>query len=361
MKKVKKIILMVIVVIFLLTAVGIVFKSIVYTPEVRDASGEKLSESIAEIREIRLGGIEQAVLIRSYNRYNPVLLYLHGGPGTTEMIPFRLNQHNLEKYFTVVIWEQRGTGKSYSSNIPEDTMTVDQFISDAYELIEYLLNEFNKEKIVLAGHSWGSMLGMLLIHKYPDLFYAYAGSGQVVNPYKAERISYEYCLGKAEDDALEELLELDYPEAYLKIDPEGEWFGKIKTERKCLVKLGGEIYGQSDYSAFFNTDLFLAPEYSWFDFIKFAEGSVFSLKAMLPEIIEFDLKSIVKETSVPVFFLQGRHDYNTPSLLVEDFFNQLDAENKELIWFENSAHHPMYEEPEKYERIIVEKILPLCR
>jgi len=326
-------------------------------------STPKIKNGIAEIRTITIGSIKQTILIRGNNVNNPILLYLHGGPGSTEMIPFRLAHRNLEKYFTVVSWEQRGTGRSFSRNISPESMTIDQFISDTHELTEYLLNEFGKTKIVLVGHSWGTILGLLTISKYPNNYYAYVGSGQEVNPFEGEKLGYEYVLLKSKNNekALKELIKINKEDPYLTLDSKGQWFTNIKIQRKWLVALGGEIYNQSDYSLLFNSRTLFAPEYSIIDFIKFFRGSVFSLKTMWPQVMGIDFNVQVKKVDIPVFFLQGRNDYNTPTSLFDSYFQLLEAPMKKVYYFEKSAHHPMYEEPEKYEDILIENILPLCK
>jgi len=326
-------------------------------------STPKIRSGIAEIRSITIGSIKQTILIRGENLGNPILLYLHGGPGSTEMIPFRLAHKNLEKYFTVVSWEQRGTGRSFSDDISPDSMTIDQFVSDTHELTGYLIKEFGKSKIVLAGHSWGTILGLLTVSKYPNDYYAYVGSGQEVNPAEGEKIGYEYILAKANNNkkALDELQKINMGESYLTMDNTGDWYNKIKIERKWLVAFGGEIYNKKDYSLLFSSKTMFAPEYSFIDFIKFGRGSVFSLKTMWPQIMKINLREQVKKVEIPVFFLQGRNDYNAPTSILNEYYSLLEAPEKEIFYFENSAHHPMYEEPDKYEKILIENILPLCK
>lgn len=326
------------------------------------SSTPKIRNGISEIRNIVISSIKQTIVIRGNNVNNPILLYLHGGPGSTELIPFRLAHKNLEEYFTIVLWEQRGTGKSFSGNISKESMTIEQFISDTHELTTYLLKEFNHRKIVLVGHSWGSALGLLTVAKYPELYYAYVGSGQEIEPEKGERIGYEYVLEKAKENkkALDQLQKLDQGNPYLTIDKEGKWFSKIKTQRKWLVSFGGELHQRNNYSLLFNAKSLFAPEYTFIDFIKFERGSVFSLKTMWPQIMKINFNTQIPKVSIPVFFLQGKHDFNTPTHLVEQYFLQVEAPKKELIFFENSGHHPMYEEPEKYEKVLIENVLPLC-
>jgi len=355
MKGCKKIMLISIIIFSIIIIFLLSFKTFCFTSHI--------TNGISEIRKVNIGGIDQYILIRGKNIRNPILLYLHGGPGSTELIPFRLFHEKLEKYFTIVIWEQRGTGKSYSPNISNESMTINQFISDAHELTEYLKSEFNKNKILIVGHSWGSALGLFLVQKYPELFFAYIGSGQEVVPRESEVLGYQYLLEKAKDNriAMNELKKLNILDPYLTIDNKGNWFEKIKIQRKWLIALGGEIYNHSDYSLLFNFNTMTAPEYTWMDFINFGRGSVFSLKAMWPQVMQLDLIQQIPQLSIPVYFLQGRHDYNTSSILVEKYFNNLKAPIKKLVWFEKSGHHPMYEESEKYDNYFIDNILPLCK
>lgn len=341
-------------IVFLLCPCLVLAACVSYTPSIKGG--------IAEISKVNIGGTRQSILIRGERRSNPVLLYLHGGPGTTEMTPFRIYQKELEHYFTVAVWEQRGTGKSFSPDIPVESMTIDRFVEDAREVTEYLLREFGKEKIAVAGHSWGSALGLLLVRKYPEYYYVFAGSGQMVNPALGEALGLLFIREQAGGDpkAEAELAALDAPDPYLTIDENGAWYEKVKTQRKWLVKLGGEVFNASDSSLLFNLKTLTAPEYSPVDYINFGRGSVFSLKAMWPQVMQLDFTRDVPEVQVPVFFLQGRHDRNTPASLVEEYYRQLKAPLKELVWFENSGHHPMYEEAAKYTALMVELVLPLC-
>lgn len=335
----------------------IVVKCFAITPGIKSKNG------IAALETINLNGADQSLLIRSEDTANPILLYLHSGPGSTEMVPFRTWHQGLEKYFTVVMWEQRGTGKSYDASIPPESMTIDQMVDDTKTLCEYLLKRFHQKKLFLAGHSWGSALGLMTACMYPEYFYAYIGSGQMVAQQDAEKISYDYLLKTASETnnkkAYDELTQINSRYPYLDTEHNPAWYEDIKTQRKWLTLLGGEVYGKTDNSFLFIPALGIS-EYTISDFIKFAKGSETSLKALWPEVMKLDFRKSYKDIPVPVFFLQGRHDSLTPSVLVEEYFNTISAPHKELIWFESSAHHPMYEEADKYEEILINKVLPLA-
>ena len=167
------------------------FFSLFYTktPKIKDSYGNIKQDSITSLEKITLGGIKQTILIRGHDTKSPILLFLHGGPGFPEMDIAYKFQRKLEEHFIVVNWDQRGAGKSFSKKIPRESMTIEQFISDAHELIRFLRERFDKEKIYLVGHSWGTTLGLLLTQRYPELFFAYVGIGQVVNALESEQIS----------------------------------------------------------------------------------------------------------------------------------------------------------------------------
>jgi pimeloyl-ACP methyl ester carboxylesterase len=343
----------------LVILVFVVLKSIAFVAPVKGENG------IAVLETVQIGGVDQTMLIRGENVGNPILLYLHSGPGTTEMSAFRANHAELEKYFTVVIWEQRGTGKSYNSDLSPETMTIDRMVKDTGEVIQFLLEKFDQPKLFLVGHSWGTMLGILTVQQYPEYIYAYAGSGQSVQPAVGEKISYAFTLQRAEElgnaQAVKELKQISTSFEYPTITDNPNWYREVITERKWLVKFGGEAVGRSDVSSIYVIPALLPSEYTIMDFIHFGQGSQFSLQALWPQVMQVNLKECAASLSVPVFFLQGRHDYNTPSSLVTEYYDLLDAPYKELIWFENSGHHPMYEEAKLYDSILIEKLLPLAK
>jgi pimeloyl-ACP methyl ester carboxylesterase len=210
------------------------------TSPITDASGNKIPNSIAVIENPEINGVEQSIIIRGENKNNPVLLFVHGGPGMATF-PFIKEQFKgMEKLFTVCYWDQRGAGKSYTGNIP--SMTLEQLTEDGAEVSRYLIKKFNKQKIYLLGHSWGSFLGSFIIHKHPELFSAYIGIGQVANTLPSEQRSYQFVLAEAKkrnnDGLLKELEALKMPKADA---PSQAWYDYLMVERKqylCLAARG---------------------------------------------------------------------------------------------------------------------------
>ena len=176
---------------------------------------------VEELLSVPINGTTQWLSIRGRDRRNPILLVLHGGPGSPTMPAAYTFQNPWEDYFTVVEWDQRGAGKTYASNDPKavaPTMTVEQMVSDGEEVVRYLQKTYGKKKIFLLGHSWGSLLGVELAQRHPEWFYAYLGVGQMVNMQKSEKIGYDFALEQAREhhnsEAEKELLAIaPYPGA----------------------------------------------------------------------------------------------------------------------------------------------------
>ncbi|MBI4832317.1 MAG: alpha/beta hydrolase [Candidatus Lindowbacteria bacterium] len=311
---------------------------------------------IESLEQVTLGGVKQWILIRGWAKSNPVLLHLHGGPGAPDMALARHFDGELVKHFTVVHWDQRGAGKSYSRGIPIESMNVEQFVSDTLDLTELLTKRFNAPKILVLGHSWGTEIGSLAVARRPDLFYAFVGIGQVVNGDEGERISYDYVVGKARasgnEKALRELEEIG-PPPYSTHD-------KLLTQRKWLDRFGGVSHTGVGMGQLTRIGL-TSPDYSLLDGINFFRGQAFSSNVwenMSKSGYHTNLFQEVPRIEVPVYFLVGRYDYNTPFELTERYYQQLEApRGKQLIWFENSGHFIPYEEPEKYRDVLISKVL----
>lgn len=306
------------------------------------------ANSVATIEKVILGGVEQFILIRGRDVSNPILLFLHGGPGYSQISYARKYQKGLEEDFIVVNWDQRGSGKSYSRNIPKETMTRDQLIEDTKELIDYLCDTYDKDKIYLIGHSWGSELGIFVVDKYPERIEAYIGIGQVVNGLEGEMISYEYAMEKAKEDnnkrAIRELNAIGTP-PYKTITTD------TNTQRKWLARYGGVERQVNTLKDIFLCSIF-APEYTGMDGIRMAIGSKFSFDNLWGSHYSLNLIELIPEVKVPIYFCVGRYEYTIPSQLAEQYYESIIAPSKELYWFENSSHFPHFEEVEKFEEIM---------
>jgi pimeloyl-ACP methyl ester carboxylesterase len=330
------------------------------TEPFRDNTGKVIEGSIAEIQKMEIGGIKQFVVIRGKSIKNPVLLMLHGGPGSPQAHMNLKYNKELEDYFIVVNWDQRGAGASYSKDIPKESINIDQMVEDTRELSQYLINRFQKDKIFILGHSWGSYLGMRTIYKYPELFKAYIGIGQVSNQRKSEELSYQFVLNKAKEThnekAIKELGKIGYPENGLYKDLQKG----MMVERNWVMYYGGAAWMKSkkDFFPMFIKPLILFKEYTVSEKINYLKGLNFSQELLWDPLMNQQLVDLVKKVEVPVYILQGRHDYQTCFDLAKIYFDSLDAPRKEFIEFSNSAHMLPYNlEIEKFHDTMINKIL----
>src|SRR6266704_2906800 len=304
------------------------------------------SNGIDEAKAVEIGGIRQWITVRGRDRHNPILLVLHGGPAAPDLPNRYLFESPWTDYFTVVEWDQRGSGKTYELNDPEKvapTMHAERMVQDAEELVAYLRTTYIKKKIFAVGHSWGTILGLNLAARRPDWLYAYIGVGQIINMREAERICYDWVLNTArragDTQAVKELEAIaPYPE------PNGALpLEKINVERKWSVHYGGLTYGRESYDFWENAEK-ISPDYSEADFKAIDAGSAFSLPKLLLDMASTDFTKLTR-LYCPLLIFAGRYDYTTPSQPVQRWFERVEAPSKRWIWFENSAHMIYAEEP----------------
>lgn len=300
---------------------------------------------VNRIEQVELGGVQQWISLRGADPYAPVLLFLHGGPGSANIAKLRLQVPELEQRFVVVNWDQRGAGKSASLGFDYGTVSIERMIADGHELVAYLKAHFGVDKIYLMGFSWGSVIGLELAARYPQDFYAYIGVGQIASQAEGERLSLEFVRNAARqagnEKASAELAGID-PSYQGK-----DWQSQIATERNWLLRFGGVYHTTNGYSH----ELWMllrAPEYSFFDVCLWPLASSRSLQQVWPEVMKVDFLTTLPELGVPVYFFAGRYDYNDPAQLAERYYQRLvNPAGKHLVWFENSAHDIFFDEPDK--------------
>jgi pimeloyl-ACP methyl ester carboxylesterase len=316
---------------------------------------------VEELVPVPINGTTQWLSVRGRDRRNPVLLYLHGGPGSPTMPEAYTFQSPWEDYFTVVQWDQRGTGKTYAANDPNalaSTMTIEQMTSDGEEVVRYLQKRYGKRKIFLLGHSWGTVLGVALAQRHPEWFYAYLGVGQVVNFQKNEEIGYQFALHEARahhnSDAERELLALaPYPGS-----GEAITIARIGAQRKWLMYYGGLTYGRTDFKYDANA-WELSPDYTDKDLDAADDGSLYTLTHLLGPLSAINYESVTS-FKCPIFIFAGRHDYATSHTLAAEWFEHIKAPSKKLVWFENSAHMVMQEQPGRFLYHLITDLYPLA-
>jgi pimeloyl-ACP methyl ester carboxylesterase len=316
-------------------------------PATRAIPGE---HAIAELQRIELGGFPQTVLLRGIDRRNPVLLYVHGGPGSAQLPIARLYSKELEKHFLVVHWDQRGAGAS-CEGVDWDSLSLERIVADTIELAEQL---GRGDGIFLIGHSWGSLVGALAVQRRPDLFRAYVGLGQLVERDAQEKISYDWVVEQArranDSKALAELATIHPPYTTQR---------EFKLQRGWLGRYHGEIFATERAREVWPAAIF-GREYTLATRLRYTRCFERSLEVLLPDRLHVDLFTGIPRLDVPVFLFAGRHDYNTPFALVEQWASRLQGPHVELVWFEGAGHLIPIEAPEEFQARLLEKLLPLA-
>jgi proline iminopeptidase len=276
---------------------------------------------INSLEPVRIGGIDQWIEVRGRNANNPILLFIHGGPGIAFIPLAGAFQGPWEKYFTVVQWDQRGAGKTYARNdetLLRNTMNVPQMEQDTLDVVNYLRNRFKREKIFVLGHSWGSVLGLWLAHEHPELIYAHVGVGQMVNMQQNAEIVYQDALQQARNGHNEQAVK-DL-ESIAPYPPSKADLGKMMIANKWAGRLLGPPPSEAGFTngKRIVSAIVSAPEYSLADDYSFFRGQVFSGKMLLPELTNVDLNKLGFDFREPIFFFEGRLDpYCRPSLIWE--------------------------------------------
>jgi pimeloyl-ACP methyl ester carboxylesterase len=288
--------------------------------------------AVAELRQLELGGDSQWVLMRGVDRANPVVLFLHGGPGMPAMYLAHDFQRQWEHELVMVHWDRLGAGKSYKGGLARDSFDLRRTLNDTHELAEWLRRRFGVANILLVGHSWGSYLGLAAVAERPDLYGAFVGTGQVAGrPPDVREKRVAALLPLAEERGDENLL--------------GRIAAAEPITEDDLFRYGGSLHGKRSYLPILLTGL-RAREYTVRDIANVAPGANRVGRLMRGDTVPLD--SLVKRVEVPVYFFLGRHDLNTPSVLAEQYLARLQAPRKGIFWFESSAHFPHWEEPKRF-------------
>lgn len=335
---------------------------LVYAPILR-ASNRITAPGIDLMETVEIGGVKQVLYFRGEDIENPVILYLHGGPGSPYIPSIHGFQYDLEKDFTFVQWDQRNTGKTFRLNDPDyvlETLSLERAIEDAYEITRYIKQKLNKDKIVIIGHSWGSVLGTALVQKYPQEYSAYIGIGQVINMRENERVGYRAVLDTAREagnkndiSALEALAPYPPPIPY------------SESFIDMIIKVRG-IQGKYGVASVFDLNIlflmFTSPYYSLGE-IMIPLNSVKKLQYQEPLMRflfdEYDIHDFGVTYDIPVFYIMGENDYNTPYPLAKEFFEEILAPKKIFFTIHEAGHEPMLDNKAEFIRVMVGEIRPL--
>lgn len=309
---------------------------------------------------IDVNGDKQNIHIRSNKTDGDVLLFVHGGPGVpdrTWVIPKQSKY--LADHCIMVCWDQRMAGINYRKKDADKDITINMMIEDMKAVVDYLRKRFNKDKIYFVGHSWGSVLGVCYLQKYPETIKAYVGMGQFINGDLNEKMSYDFVVDYAKKHnnkkALSDLEKIGAP---IKGIYNGDWFDSMMIQRDYMTKFGGGCYKEKE--SIFTSVLipfFASHEYPIVPGLyRYAKGSYHCLRKLWKEVVSLEFDKDVKKLQVPVYLFQGDHDQNTPTVLAKAWFDNLEAPYKEYVPFHESGHSPIKEEDELWGKTLVEKL-----
>jgi pimeloyl-ACP methyl ester carboxylesterase len=328
----------------------------------RDIRKITTKEGIEQQELVTIGGVPQWISIRSRDRSAPVLLVLHGGPGFTLSPVSDYYMRDWEEFFTVVQWDQRAAGKSYRSADKAalaPTLTIDRLVLDAEEMVEHLRKRLKQDRVVVLAHSFGTIIGVKLAARRPDLLHAYVGMGQFVDFMRSEELGYQQTLADARADQNKEAItQLEalapFPD---RARPERN-LQNLGIERRWLAHYGGYFRagGEGQHHAVAR----LSPTHTAEDLVTRQDAHNFIVENMWDQIPSVDLSKEIK-FEVPILIMQGRYDRGTASALVDEWYANVQAPHKKLVWFEQSSHMVYEEEPGKLLMALVNDVLPLTR
>lgn len=328
------------------------------TPEpFLDARGRPLPGSISQKLSVPINGVDNGMVIRGKDAANPVLLWVHGGPGMPDYLLTQRYPTGLEDLFTIVWWDQRGAALSYDPGIPSATMTIDQFIDDTLAVTDYLRQRFHQDRIHILGHSWGSFIALQAAARSPRRYKAYLGMAQAVHQLESEKVAYDFMLAayteRGDTRMVRKLDEAPVtmtngtPEAYLRL------------RDTAMHRLG---VGTTHDMKSVITGIFLASwrfrGYTMREKVNLWRGRAFSRSfGLWDQFIGIDLRQTVPGLEIPVYFFEGKYDYTCVTSLARDYFVRLLAPVKGFYVFDNAAHSPLLEQPREAHQIFEHDVL----
>lgn len=323
---------------------------------------------ISAVKELDIGGIKQSILIQAKHSDKPVLLFIHGGPSMplpgvscrSRDYTVATTTKELIQHYVLVFWDQRGTGKSYHPNIPKESIKLSQFISDAEEVIDYLREYFNQDKILIAAHSWGSVIGLSLAAKIPAKLHAYVGISQIIDWAQNDRLCREWAISEAikrgNKKAVDQLTQLGEPPYTESLK---QW-GQLRT---WLMRFNSMIYKNKEIKPPSLMDaakiMLYSPDYTLKDmYNSFYKGFKLSYsQQMIEDFSTVNFFSSAKRIEIPLFFIHGRKDVHVYGSLVQTYLDQLEAPlSKQLFWVEKSSHMFHLDDAKEIEQILIYRV-----
>lgn len=321
--------------IILFVGIALIFPT--WTPKI---AGEN---SISELKQVDINGTYHELMIRGHDKNNPIIIFVHGGPGVSEIPYVTKYQDQLEKDFTIVHYDQRASGKSYHFGEDYKDLSTDLLVKDLLSLTDYISTRFNQKKVILAGHSFGTYIGLQAAQQAPEKYEAYIGIGQMSDTLESEMDGLHFTIEQAKWSG--NTTDVEYLQGLIDKVQSGDRL----TPRQYVRKYGGAAR-LIDENADMEKGFWLGPEYNLLDRIRYIRGAAYSQEVLTGQAMKKPLPTIVTKLDLPVYFIMGQYDYMTSTTSAKTYFDQIDASQKEFITYEQSAHYPQFEEKEKFSK-----------
>lgn len=302
---------------------------------------------INQEKKLMINGALQYIYLLSENKNLPLLVYIHGGPGDTALPLILHYQSELAHYYSLVVWDQRGAGKSYYEFGQYEKVDLDEYVEDLHEIVEYVLKRFNQKKVYLWAHDIGTIIGLKFIQRYPQLIQAYIGCSQVVNMKKTMRLRLHYAIENSKPSIAGKLSKIQ--ESF----DQDHWLVDLEYLNKQIMKLKGTIY-EKNSNGRLRAFYLRSNKYTLFDYQRYLKGISQSTKKLWPEIMETDFEPII-DWPVPMIFIEGKKDKYISSALAKTYFDKI-ATDKTWYWFDASSHYPQWCEPDKFNQILIDLV-----
>jgi pimeloyl-ACP methyl ester carboxylesterase len=319
-----------------------------------------LSGSISEKIFINIGGVKQGMFLQGKDINNPVLLFVHGGPAFSEFFLVEKYPVGLEDHFTVCYWEQRGGGISYSSEVTLESMTLEQLASDAIEVTNYLRDRFDQEKIYMMAHSGGTAFAIQAVERFPQLFHSYIGMAQITRQAESEVLCYKYMMEQymtnGNSRMVAELNKYPIPENDSLILP---FFNSVLRD-KAQHDLGiGTMHNMRSVIKDVFLPVWTCKAYTIREKLNIwiSKFSFLRKTGLRNEVIQADIPAKIPKLEIPVYFFSGRYDLTVNKDLSKEYLENIVAPVKGFYTFNESAHSPMFEEPQRLMEIMIKDVL----